>query len=290
MVTSSISGNYLTTILLFGTIGLFTLCIAKSRGFFHDRSYINVPFSLAQLLSVFVIYLCMTLLGLPILITLSKLIYPLIETETPFPVFVLSWLQLFVIMVTFFLIRAVLSNHNRTIWRHIWKKPSCNQSLAQDIWMGILAWLISFPIVIGIGQLFDFILYLFFHLESYEQVAVRYLKKSIYSPSQLIPALIMITLAAPIIEELLFRGCLQSYLKRYIKKSLAIVFSSICFSAFHFSFSQGIGNVSLLFSLFVFALFLGFIYERQGSLFASISLHMTLNIVSVARILLSSTE
>ncbi|WP_215216532.1 MULTISPECIES: type II CAAX endopeptidase family protein [Candidatus Rhabdochlamydia] len=280
----------MTTILLFGTIGLFTLCIAKSRGFFHDRSYINVPFSLAQLLSVFVIYLCMTLLGLPILITLSKLIYPLIETETPFPVFVLSWLQLFVIMVTFFLIRAVLSNHNRTIWRHIWKKPSCNQSLAQDIWMGILAWLISFPIVIGIGQLFDFILYLFFHLESYEQVAVRYLKKSIYSPSQLIPALIMITLAAPIIEELLFRGCLQSYLKRYIKKSLAIVFSSICFSAFHFSFSQGIGNVSLLFSLFVFALFLGFIYERQGSLFASISLHMTLNIVSVARILLSSTE
>jgi membrane protease YdiL (CAAX protease family) len=75
-----------------------------------------------------------------------------------------------------------------------------------------------------------------------------------------------------------------------MKKSLAIVFSSICFSAFHFSFSQGIGNISLLFSLFVFALFLGFIYERQGSLFASISLHMTLNIVSVARILLSPIE
>ena len=290
MLTSSISGDYLTAILLFGTIGLFTLFIAKSRGFFHDRSYIKVPFSLAQLLSVFAIYLCMTLLGLPILIALSKLIYPLIVPKAPFPVFILSWLQLFVITTTFFLIRAVLSSQNKTIWKHIWKKPSCNQFLAQDIGMGILTWVISFPIVIAVGQLFDFILYLFFHLETYEQVAVRYLKKSIYSPSQLIPALIMIALAAPIIEELLFRGCLQSYLKRYMKKSLAIVFSSICFSAFHFSFSQGIGNISLLFSLFVFALFLGFIYERQGSLFASISLHMTLNIVSVARILLSPTE
>ncbi|MEK7339461.1 MAG: type II CAAX endopeptidase family protein [Candidatus Rhabdochlamydia sp.] len=288
MLISSISGDYLTGILLFGTIGLFTLFIARSRGFFHDRSYTNIPFSLAQLLGVFAIYLCMTLLGLPILITLSKLIYPLIEPETSFPVFILSWLQLFIIMVTFFLIRAALSSQNRTIWKHIWKKQS--QSLAQDIGMGILTWVISFPVVIAVGQLFDFILYLFFHLETYEQVAVRYLKKSIYSPSQLIPALIMITLAAPIIEELLFRGCLQSYLKRYMKKSLAIIFSSICFSAFHFSFSQGIGNISLLFSLFVFALFLGFIYERQGSLFASISLHMTLNIVSVARILLSSTE
>lgn len=290
MLTSSISGDYLTTILLFGTIGLFILLIAKSHGFFHGRSDINVPFSLAQLLSVFGIYLGMTLLGLPILITLSKLIYPLIEPEASFPVFILSWLQLLVITVTFFFIRGILSNHNGTVWKHIWKKASCNQSFAQDIGMGILAWLISFPFIIAIGQLFDFILYLFFHLETYEQVAVRYLKKSIYSSSQLIPALLMIILAAPIIEELLFRGCLQSYLKRYIKKSLAIVLSSLCFSAFHFSFSQGIGNISLLFSLFVFALFLGFIYERQGSLFASISLHMTLNIVSVARILLSSTE
>jgi len=290
MLTSSISGDYLTTILLFGTLGLFTLFIANSRGFFRDRSYVNVPFSLAQLLSVFAIYLCMTLLGLPILITLSKLIYPIIEPGSPFPMFILSWLQLFVIAITFFLIRTVLSSHNRTIWKHIWKKPGCNQSLAQDIGMGILAWLISFPVVIAVGQLFDFILYLFSHLETYEQVAVRYLKKSIYSTSQLVPALIMITLAAPIIEELLFRGCLQSYLKRYTKKSLAIVFSSLCFSAFHFSFSQGIGNISLLFSLFVFALFLGFIYERQGSLFASISLHMTLNIVSVVRILLFLTE
>ncbi|MGL4539616.1 MAG: lysostaphin resistance A-like protein [Candidatus Rhabdochlamydia sp.] len=290
MSMSSISSDYLTTILLFGTLGLFTTCIAKARGFFHYRPQATIPFSLSQLLGVFAIYLCMTFLGLPILITLYKHVYPLIYSEKPFPVFILSWLQLLVITASFFLIRTILCSQNKIIWKHIWKRQSSTQSLIRDIGIGILTWVISFPIVVAVGQLFDFILYLFFHLENYEQVAVRYLKKSIYSPSQLIPALIMIVCAAPIIEELLFRGCLQSYLKRYMKSSLAIIFSSLCFSIFHFSFSQGIGNVSLLFSLFVFALFLGFIYERQGSLFASIGLHMTLNVVSVVRILLSPME
>lgn len=290
MLASSISNEYLTTILLFGTLGLFTTFIAKSRGFFHCRLQPIIPFSLAQLLGVFAIYLCMTFLGLPIFITLFKYSYLFIYPEAPLPVFMLSWLQLLIIAINFFLIRSVLCSQHKTIWKQIWKKQSSTQSLMQDIGIGMLTWVISFPIVIAVGQLFDFILYLFFHLETYEQVAVRFFKKSIDSSSQLVPALIMIVCAAPIIEELLFRGCLQSYLKRYMKKNLAIVFSSLCFSAFHFSFSQGIGNISLLFSLFIFALFLGFIYERQGSLFASISLHMTLNVVSVVRILLSPME
>jgi membrane protease YdiL (CAAX protease family) len=65
----------------------------------------------------------------------------------------------------------------------------------------------------------------------------------------------------------------------------AIIFSALCFSLFHLAPSQGIGNISLVASLFLFALFLGFIYERQASLFASIGLHMTFNAVSTVRIL-----
>ena len=65
----------------------------------------------------------------------------------------------------------------------------------------------------------------------------------------------------------------------------AIVFSALCFALFHYAPSQGMGNISLLATLFLFALFLGFIYERQASLFASIGLHMTFNAVSTFRIL-----
>lgn len=286
MFSSSISSDYLTTVLLFGTLGLFTLLIAKSRGFFHTQVRQTIHFPLGQLLGIFTIYLSMTLLGLPILVAFFKFIYSLMYPARPFPAFMLSWLQLFVISVAFFLIRTILYRQYRIIWKQIWRKQNNKQAIIQDIGIGVLAWLISFPLVVAVGQLCDFVIYVFFHLETYEQVAVRYLKQSTDSPSQLVPALLMIVCAAPIIEELLFRGCLQSYLKRYMKTASCIVFSSICFSAFHFSLSQGIGNISLLLSLFVFALFLGFVYERQGSLFASISLHMTLNIVSVLRILL----
>jgi membrane protease YdiL (CAAX protease family) len=65
----------------------------------------------------------------------------------------------------------------------------------------------------------------------------------------------------------------------------AILLSALCFALFHFAPSQGIGNISLVGSLFLFALFLGFIYERQASLFASVGLHMTFNTVSTFRIL-----
>jgi uncharacterized protein len=290
MFSSTISNDYLTTILLFGTLGLFTLLISKSRGFFQTPSYQNVPLPLSQLLAVFTAYLSMTLLGLPIAIICFKFIYSRIYPENSLPIFMLSWLQLLVIAITFLIIRFLLCNQHKNLWKQIWRKNSSKQTIMQDIRVGILAWVISFPLVVTASQLCDFLLYLFFHLESYEQVAVRYLKQSIYSPYQLIPALLMIICAAPIIEELLFRGCLQSYLRRYMKKASSIVLSSICFSAFHFSLSQGIGNISLLLSLFIFAIFLGFIYERQGSLLASISLHMTLNIVSVVRILLAPQE
>ena len=64
----------------------------------------------------------------------------------------------------------------------------------------------------------------------------------------------------------------------------------MCFALFHFSSLQGVGNVSLILTLLVFGGFLGFIYERQSSLFASIGLHMTFNVASTLRILISPGE
>jgi uncharacterized protein len=154
--------------------------------------------------------------------------------------------------------------------------------------MGVLTWIISFPLVIAVGQFADLLLYLFFKYENYEQVAVRYLKTTLGSPPMLAIALFTILIAAPIIEEFLFRGCLQNFFKRYMLTKNAILLSALCFSLFHFAPSQGIGNISLVVSLFLFALFLGFIYERQASLFASIGLHMTFNAVSTFRILFFS--
>jgi membrane protease YdiL (CAAX protease family) len=101
-------------------------------------------------------------------------------------------------------------------------------------------------------------------------------------------SVVSVVIFAPIIEEFLFRGCLQNYLKLHFGTKAAIQLSALCFALFHLTPSQGIGNFSLAVSLFLLGLFLGFLYEKQNSLFASVGLHMTFNTVSALRIIMEA--
>ena len=92
-------------------------------------------------------------------------------------------------------------------------------------------------------------------------------------------------MSAPLLEEFLFRGLFQTWIKKHLGVKAAILIASLCFALFHVSVAHGVGNLSLVPSLFVFSCFLGFIYERQKSLFASIVLHTTFNLVSTLRII-----
>ncbi len=127
--------------------------------------------------------------------------------------------------------------------------------------------------------------YALFNITTYDQVAVLYLKIAMQSPALLVSMLISILVVAPILEEFLFRGLLQTYLKNYLGKKGAIFVAALLFGLFHFNSAQGVGNISIILSLFSFGCFLGFIYERQGSLLASISLHATFNAVNVLYII-----
>ncbi len=127
--------------------------------------------------------------------------------------------------------------------------------------------------------------YALFKVTTYDQVAVLYLKIAMQSPMLLLSMLVSILVVAPILEEFLFRGLLQTYLKNYLGKKGAIFVAALLFGLFHFNSAQGVGNISIILSLFSFGCFLGFIYERQGSLLASISLHATFNAINVLYIL-----
>jgi membrane protease YdiL (CAAX protease family) len=235
---------------------------------------------------VFAIYLGMTMLAAPILVRMVQSFYAIFSTKS-LPISALGWIQLFVLLCIMLFFYLYSKAQEPELFKKVWKDRKIYQSkpILIDFLMGVMTWIISFPLVIALGQLTDMILYYVYGYENYEQVAVRYLKTTLGSPPMLAVALFTILIAAPIIEEFLFRGCLQNFLKRYMIPKKAIIFSALCFSLFHLAPSQGIGNISLVASLFLFALFLGFIYERQASLFASIGLHMTFNAVSTVRIL-----
>jgi membrane protease YdiL (CAAX protease family) len=280
--------EFIQVILFFGLIGVVLLWIAKSKGYFvlpHSEGRKHF-ISLQSLLIVFAIYLGMTMLVAPLFVRIVHALYGMTSQGNP-PIAYLSWIQLFTLLAIFLLFYLYSKAQEPELFKKVWKDwsiPNPKPPMV-DFLMGVMTWFFAFPFVIAIGQFADALLYFFFGFESFEQVAVRYLKETLESPPMLAIALFMILFAAPVIEEFLFRGCLQTFFKRYMVPRKAIVLSAFCFALFHFAPSQGIGNFSLIASLFTFALFLGFIYERQASLFASIGLHMTFNAVSTFRII-----
>ena len=160
---------------------------------------------------------------------------------------------------------------------------------SQDITIKRHVRITIFFVVVFTSQFAEFITYLITGITGVEQIAIRYLKMASGSPLSLTIVLFVIMIAAPIIEEFVFRGLLFSYFKKNLGFNRALLLSSLIFSLFHFSPSQGATNFALLSSLFVLSLYLGFLYARQASLIAPIALHMTFNSISVIRILLFSS-
>ena len=80
--------------------------------------------------------------------------------------------------------------------------------------------------------------------------------------------------AAPIFEEILFRGFLLPSLTRYMPTWGAIGLSSLIFSVAHLSFSE-------VLPLTVLGAILGFVYARSRNLAASILLHSTWNSITM---------
>jgi CAAX protease family protein len=147
----------------------------------------------------------------------------------------------------------------------------------RDFGTGLVTWLFAFPVTTLCGQLIALLLLRFLAPEETEQVAVRQLHEAFGDNILVFANAICIVFFAPVIEELLFRGFIQTWLKSYLGR-WSILLSAFVFASLHYSASQKIiGNLSLLIPLFLLGVLLGFLYERQKSLWAPIGLHMLYN-------------
>jgi len=289
--------EHLESILLFAFLSVASFWIARTMGYFYWPKETVKPHdalpkvTFFQVIAVFVIYLGSLLFIGHIFVYIFDFLAMLFVSNEflyspSYPPLLSSFVQVATTLVAAYLLYLFCKRQtDRASILAIWKRPHSHCSIAKDIGYGIITWAVSFPFVLFASELFDFLIYLFSGPQDYEQVAVQYLKMSIGSNILFIIAIFTILVAAPVLEELLFRGFLLNFLRRYFGRVAAIILSSLAFALFHFSFSQSLGNFPLVGSLFTLALFLGYIYERQGSLFASIALHMTFNIISTLRIL-----
>ncbi len=103
---------------------------------------------------------------------------------------------------------------------------------------------------------------------SYPQVSLRIL------------LFVFVVLVVPVFEEVLFRGFLQSMVRGYIQRPWAVIaLTSVIFTSLHPS--------THFLAVFMLSCGMGYAYERSGSLFRSIFMHMLFNGLSMTSTLLS---
>ena len=108
--------------------------------------------------------------------------------------------------------------------------------------------------------------------------------RSAESVAPLVIMLVAAVVAAPLLEEMVFRGLVQTSLLNTLgreRRWLIVVVASILFAVTHL----GAAIWQSLAALTVLSLILGFLYERTGSLWPSILVHAGFNAWNVAIVL-----
>jgi membrane protease YdiL (CAAX protease family) len=268
--------------ILLGIVAFFVLRFSWKKGFFFLSDPRDPPpLRWFHLGVAFLIYLTITFISPPLFTLLLK------RHITPIPPIAFScW----VVFLMSFLILLGLASYlyllPKEISKKIWHSTHLN-SYSQDIQFGLLGCAIAFPLILFLGEFFDLFLYLVFHIQELpDQLAVLFLKMTLGYPLYFSLTFVTVVFFAPCIEEILFRGFLQSFFRTLYSPKISIGITSFCFALFHYSPDQGAANLPILVSLFILSLFLGLVYEKKGSLLTPIFLHGSFNLINILNLYL----
>jgi membrane protease YdiL (CAAX protease family) len=102
-----------------------------------------------------------------------------------------------------------------------------------------------------------------------------------FGPVEIVLGLVLLVLAAPVAEEIFFRGFLFAGLRRRFGFWVGASISAVLFGLSH----AGDGAV-LVPLLFVFGVGAAYLYDRRGSLVAPIAAHAMFNVIGFAELLM----
>lgn len=262
---------------LFLAISLFSLAIARSKKFFKIE---DLPWggkvASRDLFGAFLFFIGVHLVVAPLTIVYGFKVFFGSFNSVNATGWALIYSMYLACLTLFFFTAKLTDKETR---ESIWSTGTVSSSRA--VYYGILSFFVGYPIVIAVGQLIRIIQQLAFNITEVDQVAVEALKLSLESPVMSALMAAGVIGLVPIAEELLFRGYLQGWMRRFLHAKLAIVLTSIIFAAFHFSTKQGWSNIEYLFSLFILSYILGLLYEKHRNLWAPIGLHVVFNTVNV---------
>ena len=120
---------------------------------------------------------------------------------------------------------------------------------------------VSVNVIVSLSQIARF-------SPKYQQVS-----EAIYSGG-LFMEIVSAVIAAPILEELFFRGMIYKRLRDMINVKAAVVISALFFGAFH-------GNLVQFVYAFIIGLMLAYVYEKFKTIWAPVIFHVGANLISV---------
>jgi membrane protease YdiL (CAAX protease family) len=145
--------------------------------------------------------------------------------------------------------------------------------------IGVLTGIVVVPAALGLKKLSEMALHLF-DAEAATQLPLQVLQVAGSVPQRIAFGIGTIVLA-PLVEELLFRGVAYKAIRERGYPRLALAFSSLLFGIIHV-------NVPTLVPLTAFAIVLGLLYERTGTLLAPIAAHAMFNAINFGLFLYSA--
>lgn len=179
--------------------------------------------------------------------------------------------------VLYLLVRSSMAH------RGLWKIGAVPTKPWRDLWWGVLGFLSAVPMVMATIQV---AVYVGEHFGQEAPVLAHdMLKMLVESDSPMGSALIIISavLVAPIVEEGIFRGIVQSVMVETLGESrrwAVVIVASVLFMFIHADTATW-ENWQALPGLCVLGLVLGWLYERTGSLWPSIIVHTGFNAMNI---------
>lgn len=95
----------------------------------------------------------------------------------------------------------------------------------------------------------------------------------VMNPNEII-AVISLGLFVPVMEEVIFRGAIYEYVKRFYSPEFSMILTSISFAVVH-PFQQWM-------KIFVFGMLLNLLYYKRGTLTVSSTVHVMVNLIYIS--------
>lgn len=154
--------------------------------------------------------------------------------------------------------------------------PPAAPKIRQPILGGLVTFLISLPLIGGIGFAWKTLLDRCGYSVNEQEMVDLF--RNADDPALLGIMIVLAAVIAPVTEELVFRAGIFRYLRTRIPRSLAFVLPALLFAALH-------GNLAALVPLFALGIFFACAYERTGSIAVPMIAHALFNLNTIVLVI-----